>query len=767
MNIAVIDEVNGSVIASETFKTHESSSYSNHLTAFIEKVHFGAIVCMAISNDGVHQLNALAKQTIKWLGSSKIYDVHRYESWALIGVKGAHPGQALEVHENGDSPVQVSARITLKPFREQIFKITAESAGKNYGNFVIITLNGTVVDIPYVGHDRGLHVMVVNEVTGVIVHRQVFDTSAESGAYSSSNQLVELIQGLPKGRLVAIAIKEEAFDHLSEEAKRACESIGSALIRQVHHGGSWAIIGQKGASIGSVPEAIGNSGTSKSYLILPEPLPAENKNSCFIIMQALDLRGINSFISVNGFQINHTTEGSLVAALKDGECEVEHYASFTSPDDLAEFIKYIPHGRTVLVNLAHNYRGIITGPGSAALEAIGSARMHSLVYDKPWVLIGRKGAPKGSIIEESYPGLGRGFEAAITVQRTNSNLDFVGSVVIQSAGEDLGNYGNIIVDGQTFTIPAQYKCGINVAVWEEDSTNIRLVDTFNMTVSNISDNLDIDRFINLTHSLTNGTVMALTTNDAAGLNETEKVVAVIEQLGSRYIHQATEGGSWAMMCQKGAETYSVLEAASKHGPVEILTHTLPGGAVKNTTCKIFVESSGTGSYGGDKLILNGKVVSSDLFTDLGIRIATLKSDSCELESIITYPTHVNYQHAFTASNRINAMEYGTIVIATVYGSGRLGSSPGYWYRKEYSRSQSELNQALQSIGSSFFGRVSYRDAWAIIGKKGAPPGSVPESHVRSLGHELSSALAVGGIFELGKCIPCESSLYPIDCLLHN
>ena len=772
INLAVIDEVNGSVIVEKTLKTY-TSGYSNQLITFVENIPFGSIVCAAISHDGVIGLSLPAKQTLVWLGSSDIYNVPNYGSWALIGVKGALPGQAVEVYEDQNSPAQVSARITLKPYHRKFFEITAESAGKDYGNYAIITLNGTAIDIPYVGHDRGLHVMVVDEVTGMIAHRQVFDTSAETGAYSSSSQFVELIQSLPDGRFVVVAIKEEGFDHLSDEAKRACESLGSALIWQVRHKGSWAIIGQKGAENGSVPEAIGNAGISKSLLIHPEPLPGEKKLSCSIKMQALNLGGIGSYISVNGFHINHTgsaTEGSLVVALKDGKCEVERYTSFTSSYDLSEFIKYTPHGRTVLVNLAHHYRAL-TDSGRAALEALGSARMQSLVYDKPWVLVGRKGAPKGSIIEESYSGLGRGFEALITVEESNTTLGFVGSIVIQSAGRDLGSYGTISVDGQTFAIPTEYECGINMVVFGEDSSSIIFADVFNMTTSNTSDNLDIDRFVNMTDSLPPGTVVALTTNNAAGLNETEEVQVAIEQLGSRYIDQAVKGGSWGMMGQKGAKTHLALEAASEDGPVEILTHTSTHAeTLKNTTCKIFVESSGSGSHGGLHFLINGRSINSSQLSGEGIRLVIIKQYSCEVESIISYPTHAHYAHSNNLASRIRNVPREVIVIASVYGSGRE-SNPSrygyYWPRKHYRESQTALNQAFQSIGSSLFGRVSYRNAWAIIGRKGAIPGSVPESHVRSLGHELSSALAVGGSMDVFGIGGCKSDLYPIDCLLHN
>ena len=267
INVAVMDEVNGSVVAVDNFDQKKSGG-STALGVFIEKIPPGRIVCVAISDNGVYQLSEYAKRSLTWLGSNRILSLNQPDSWALIGVKGNYRphNHAIEV-SSGDSPARMTARVHLKKAYQEVFEITAvSSGGLRYPQATIITLNGSVVDIPYVGHDRGLHVLVVDGVTGMIVHRQVFDTSAGSAAYSSSDQFVTLIQAQPEGMLVAIAIKEEGMVHMSDDAKRACESIGSAMIWQVGHGHSWAIVGRKGANVGTVPEATQYNGISRSKL---------------------------------------------------------------------------------------------------------------------------------------------------------------------------------------------------------------------------------------------------------------------------------------------------------------------------------------------------------------------------------------------------------------------------------------------------------------------------------------------------------------------
>jgi len=38
-----------------------------------------------------------------------------------------------------------------------------------------------------------------------------------------------------------------------------------------------------------------------------------------------------------------------------------------------------------------------------------------------------------------------------------------------------------------------------------------------------------------------------------------------------------------------------------------------------------------------------------------------------------------------------------------------------------------VRQAIETLGSLYIDSVFYRDSWCIIGKKGAPQGTVPES----------------------------------------
>ena len=195
-----------------------------------------------------------------------------------------------------------------------------------------------------------------------------------------------------------------------------------------------------------------------------------------------------------------------------------------------------------------------------------------------------------------------------------------------------------------------------------------------------------------------------------------------------------------------------MEAASNNGPAEIITQVLPVTQVHgHAICRIFAESAGSSSLGGLQSTINGH--NTNLSSVYGIRIAVMKEKSCEVESYAMLYSYAYYNLA----RMIADIPTGRIVIASAYGSATANR---YYSNSKYRES---ANQALESIGSSLFRSVGQHDAWAIIGKKGASPGSVPESFIRSISQDGSSAVAVGGTMKLSQ--PCMDELYPLDCLL--
>ena len=742
INIAILDEVTGSVLTTASFDTYISRELSNQLAQTVEQIQPGKIVMAAVSDEGTTNLTTRAKRALMSLGSDKITKLTYQGSWVLIGVKGASQGHAIE-HFLSSAPVRLSAQVHLKSFSKHGIEISAESAGQGAGNYAAIIVDGIAVDIPQTGYNRGLNVVILDNVSGVVMHKEVFDTSAETTVQPPSDAFVNLITSQPEGAVIVVAIKGEGIDHLSEAAKQACESFGSALIRQVEHGGSWAIVGIKGALRGSVPESGSNSGSAKSTLFLPPP--NANDGLCPVTLRSSGNSGIGARITVNeAYHISPLSQGITLAVLSDSECVVEKFQTFTSSESngLVDFVNLVPPGRIVVASIAGDGVQRLTDSGKAALEAIGSAIIRNVMYEHAWAIIGMKGAPRGSVLEQTHQ-FSTALGASVTLAAVNTPF-----VSIQSAGFNVGNYAKFEVDGKPISITDTYGRGLNLAVLNETDMNIIHRQNFDTYAS--SD--QARSFMNLIISLPEGSIVAIAIKDDAANYLTEEIVKLtIEWLGSQYIRQINYRASWALIGRKGAAQGTVLEAGSNIGPTEIITQALPvvPQVHDSTTCLIFVESAGSGSLGGLQFSINGHT--SSMPGHRGIRVVIIEEGRCAVESINSYDTHYLPVYSTQLSHLIASIPTGRIIVASVYDEAS-------------SRLLENAKQALESIGSSLIRNLGYRDAWAIVGRKGAGMGSVPESHVRSVNRGSSSAVAVGGSMALSSQ-PCKDELYPLDCLL--
>ena len=139
-----------------------------------------------------------------------------------------------------------------------LFKVI--SAGWDDDNFVQICINSqVVVSNGYRGHNLA----VVDEVSGQLIAIKHFDTYISK---IEADSMANYIQNLPQGRIVLAAIKDEGSENMTEAAHLALESLGSQFTRNVGYRESWALIGRKGASIGTVPEALKTYGNGKATI---------------------------------------------------------------------------------------------------------------------------------------------------------------------------------------------------------------------------------------------------------------------------------------------------------------------------------------------------------------------------------------------------------------------------------------------------------------------------------------------------------------------
>ena len=417
INIAIIDEVSGKTLLIKNFDTYAPGSYSNYLSKEIEKLDPGALVMICSSGDVDDNLDTRAKRAIATLGSSSVFSINTDSSWALVGIKGINR-RAVE-RFNTSKAVDISTQVKLQPCKKFGLRITVQSAGTSHGNLASISIDGEEIELPSGSSSNiGLNVVVFDEYSGEVLHTRFFDTHSEAiSDISPSDDFVDFIAELPKGRIVAIAIKGDAITHLTDSAKQACESIGSRLITHVKIDRSWAIIGRKGAAPGTVPESANYNAAAWSTYFLPACV--KNGTFCNISVSSSALWGCSStgalgtYFSVNDYVRPEGSQlcfgyGITIALINSGDCAIEQTETFNTHSSsieyrrLSSFISNIPTGRLVLATVWADGTNYIHNGGRSALESIGSAHIHNVAVYKAWAMIGRKGAAPGSIPEAYY-----------------------------------------------------------------------------------------------------------------------------------------------------------------------------------------------------------------------------------------------------------------------------------------------------------------------------------------------------------------------------
>ncbi|KAI8900409.1 glycosyl hydrolases family 15-domain-containing protein [Globomyces pollinis-pini] len=130
--------------------------------------------------------------------------------------------------------------------------ISAQSGGFDAGDFANIEIQADDLPISFpFPFGRGLNMIALDPYDGNIIDAGCFDLHSSE---AESEIFAQRIESLDDGVIVAIAAKDDFFKKIRESAIKGCESIGSQHIRNVQFRDSWCIIGEKGASIGSVPE---------------------------------------------------------------------------------------------------------------------------------------------------------------------------------------------------------------------------------------------------------------------------------------------------------------------------------------------------------------------------------------------------------------------------------------------------------------------------------------------------------------------------------
>jgi len=123
-----------------------------------------------------------------------------------------------------------------------------ESSGRDDLDATVMFVNSKSVADARRGHN-----IAVCDVYGNFVEFQSFDSHDSPEDVAS---MVEFLNAIPTNYYVLAGIKDSGSQSMTEAAYLALEQIGSQYCRDIRFRDGWAIIGKKGASIGSVPEKL-------------------------------------------------------------------------------------------------------------------------------------------------------------------------------------------------------------------------------------------------------------------------------------------------------------------------------------------------------------------------------------------------------------------------------------------------------------------------------------------------------------------------------
>ena len=111
-DVVALDPGTGEVLWTDAFDTHESAEEAGRLVAAIRALPSGTIVAAAVRDEASHELTPEAVTALRTLGAARDIRGRDRISHAIVGVKGAAPGTAVE--RLGFTPVNVVLGLPTK-----------------------------------------------------------------------------------------------------------------------------------------------------------------------------------------------------------------------------------------------------------------------------------------------------------------------------------------------------------------------------------------------------------------------------------------------------------------------------------------------------------------------------------------------------------------------------------------------------------------------------------------------------------------------------
>jgi hypothetical protein len=480
-NVVAFEPESNSLLSTGQFDTFADSHQSRAMVGFLRGLPNSALVAI-LAKDAVEtwkpgivnftpELKAYLEATF---GATLISSLGWRDSYVMIGIKGANSPLVEQASVSGAGALVLDYAIdctgpsapsvspapsmhmvntpqpTLDPYARCGLELDATSAGFADGNLASLTVSQDGVDTAYDNDSwmgRGFNVLAIEPTTNNVHSFDTFDTYSSS---VQSKRMLNFLQGLPHGALVAILAMDAVetwkpgIVNFTPELKAYLEAtFGATLISSLDWRDSYVMIGVKGANSPLVEQASASGAgpvvasysvdCTHSPSVTPVPsvavVPTTTFTRCGLVLGATsagfaDGNSASLTVSLDGADTSYDDSwmgrGFNVVVLDSDSNTIvssatfDLYAGATESSSMIAFLQGHPTGSLVVVAAKDavdfwvENTDNFTAELKAYLEAtFGAILISSLGWRDSYVMIGVKGANNPLVEQMSGSGFGQ------------------------------------------------------------------------------------------------------------------------------------------------------------------------------------------------------------------------------------------------------------------------------------------------------------------------------------------------------------------------